>query len=243
MINSDRGTSKNERDYEEILNYMKILNQEKANNYKTGEPNSGQNQDIDVDEMEKFFLFISKLTPKQIQVLDETQGNKEHPNYYKLPIVFSAEFKNQLSLNQRLEICNMKLMSLKKNKVLKDPTKGISIENLNYEVLSSRSFQNNLTNIENYFNVTRILKKNSEVNQENLNALTSSQNNIRKSHLSSNSPPTNRKTIVNFMNNSPISYSKKINNNPINTESGFSHFKPNTEIMSKKEGNDSKFII
>ena len=241
VANSDKGSGKNEKDYEEILNYMKILNEEKSDHNKPNESKSKQKQDFDVDEMEKFFLFISKLTPKQINVLNETQGNISNSNIIKLPIVFSAEFKNELSLNQRLEICNMKLMSLKRNKVLKEPTNRIEIENLNYEVLSSRSFQNNLTNIKNYFVVNKILK-NSEGQQNNMTVVNSQINN-RKSKISVSSPTrTNRRTIVNFM-SSPKQSAKKLDPNTILISSGFNPNKSQSEIKLKKEISDCKLIF
>ncbi len=234
----DKGTGKNEKDLEEILNYMKILNEEKADNLKN-ESKLKQKQDFDVDEMEKFFLFMSKLTPQQINVLNETQGNIANPNIIKLPIVFSAEFKNLLSLNQRLEICNMKLMSLKRNKVLKDAMNRIEIENLNYEALSSRSFQNNLTNIKNYFVVNKILKNTENNNNISISPMNSLLNNpITKVPVNQPHPRANRNTIINFM-ISPKQSAKKLD---VTNHGSGNQIKLQNENKLKKEMNNRKIL-
>ena len=57
----------------------------------------------------------------------------------KLPIFFSAEFKNSLTYSLRLQLSNLKILSLRRNKILKDVFGKIDVENLNYEILNSNN--------------------------------------------------------------------------------------------------------
>ncbi len=174
--------------------------------------------------MEKFFLLMSKLTPYQLKILNDTQGDIiKNPSIIKLPIVFSSEFKDIISVNQRLEVCNLKLMSLKRDKILKDPYQRIEVENLNYDALYSRNYQNNLTNIKNYFIVNKILKNwenttklNGNVNTTQINPSNSSNisniNNYRNSRASVKDNFIPKSSIVSQNNNMYLSHIDKNNN-------------------------------
>ena len=205
-----------ERDLDDVMTYMKVINDEKGELKRKAETNKKTRQEYDIDEMEKFFLLMSKLTQSQLKILNDTQGDiQKNPSLIKLPIVFSSEFKNIISVNQRLEVCNLKLMSLKRDKILKDPYQKIEVENLNYDALYSRNFQNNLTNIKNYFVVNKILKnwENTTKPNENMSttqfnpqyALNTSNinNNIINSRASVKENLTNKNSFIAIPNNNP----------------------------------------
>ena len=98
-------------------------------------------------EVEKFFIFFSKLSAYQIKVLNDTQPNNEIRNY--LPILFQNQFKDCLSVNQKMVLDNLHVMSLSRYMILKDPNKLILPSNLNIspiymekpELYSPRYFQ------------------------------------------------------------------------------------------------------
>jgi hypothetical protein len=214
-----------EKDLDDVLSYMKVTNDEKGELRRKAETNRKSRQEFDIDEMEKFFLLMSKLTPYQLKILNDTQGDIiKNPSIIKLPIIFSSEFKDIISVNQRLEVCNLKLMSLKRDKILKDPYQRIEVENLNYDALYSRNYQNNLTNIKNYFIVNKILKNwenttklNGNVNTTQINPSNSSNisniNNYRNSRASVKDNFIPKSTMVSQNNNMYLSQIDKNYNN------------------------------
>ena len=125
----------------------------------------------DIQELEKFFLFMTKLTSEQIKILNEAQprpgkgkgGEPEENKQY--PIVFSKKFKNSLTHSQHLALCNLKVTSLTRLNVLKDHSKKISIKNLNYNALNLVPPENNLNSIRNLY-VTRTILKNWETKDD-----------------------------------------------------------------------------
>ena len=149
---------------------------------------------------------------------------------------FRSEFKDIISVNQRLEVCNLKLMSLKRDKILKDPYQKIEVENLNYDALYSRNFQNNLTNIKNYFVVNKILKNWENTTKVNGNANTTLNHNT--SNISNNQHYRNSRASVreNFVSKS--SFLATNNNAYLNVttpqEVKYSNFKP-TENNDKED--------
>ena len=98
-------------------------------------------------EVEKFFIFFSKLSAYQIKVLNDTQPNNEIRNY--LPILFQNQFKDCLTVKQKMVLDNLHVMSLSRYMLLKDPNKLILPSNLNIspiyvekpELFSPRYFQ------------------------------------------------------------------------------------------------------
>ena len=98
-------------------------------------------------EVEKFFIFFSKLSAYQIKVLNDTQPNNEIRNY--LPILFQNQFKDCLTVKQKMVLDNLHVMSLSRYMILKDPNKLILPSNLNIsplymekpELFSPRYFQ------------------------------------------------------------------------------------------------------
>jgi len=98
-------------------------------------------------EVEKFFIFFSKLSAYQIKVLNDTQPNNEIRNF--LPILFQNQFKDCLTVKQKMVLDNLHVMSLSRYMILKDPNKLILPSNLNIsliymekpELFSPRFFQ------------------------------------------------------------------------------------------------------
>jgi len=119
----------------------------------------------DIKELEKFFLFMTKLSNEQIKKLNEDQPDDYEKNKY-FPIVFSKNFKNSLTHNQRLNLCDLKLTSLTRINVLKNYMKKITIKNLNYNVLNLVPEENNLNSIRNMF-ITKNILKNWEIKDDN----------------------------------------------------------------------------
>jgi tetratricopeptide (TPR) repeat protein len=151
---SNKLFTKDEREFDDLMTFIKSGNDEK-NDCNRSKMKKVFN-DLDIEELEKFFLFMTKLSTSQVNVLNNTQPNTEKK--FNMPIYFSSDFKNSLNHHQRLEVCNLKVMSLRRNQILKNPMGRIEVENLNYDALHSKTTQNNLSSIKNYFVVNKILK-------------------------------------------------------------------------------------
>ena len=123
------------------------------------------NQPPDIQELEKFFLFMTKLSISQIDKLNEDQPKDDFEKNKRFPIVFSKNFKNSLTHSQRLALCDLKLTSLTRVNVLKNYTKKISIRNLNYNALNLVPPENNLNSIRNSY-VTKTILHNWEARKE-----------------------------------------------------------------------------
>ena len=123
------------------------------------------NQPPDIPELEKFFLFMTKLSISQIDKLNEDQPKDNFEKNKRFPIVFSKNFKNSLTHSQRLALCDLKLTSLTRVNVLKNYTKKISIRNLNYNALNLVPPENNLNSIRNSY-VTKTILHNWEARKE-----------------------------------------------------------------------------
>ena len=127
--------------------------------------NINLNQAPDIQELEKFFLFMTKLSISQIDKLNEDQPKDDFEKNKRFPIVFSKNFKNSLTHSQRLALCDLKLTSLTRVNVLKSYTKKISIRNLNYNALNLVPPENNLNSIRNSY-VTKTILHNWEARRE-----------------------------------------------------------------------------
>ena len=127
--------------------------------------NINLNQPPDIQELEKFFLFMTKLSISQIDKLNEDQPKDDFEKNKCFPIVFSKNFKNSLTHSQRLALCDLKLTSLTRVNVLKNYTKKISIRNLNYNALNLVPPENNLNSIRNSY-VTKTILNNWEARRE-----------------------------------------------------------------------------
>eukprot|EP00340_Litonotus_pictus_P012699 CAMPEP_0170539552 /NCGR_PEP_ID=MMETSP0209-20121228/104014_1 /TAXON_ID=665100 ORGANISM="Litonotus pictus, Strain P1" /NCGR_SAMPLE_ID=MMETSP0209 /ASSEMBLY_ACC=CAM_ASM_000301 /LENGTH=930 /DNA_ID=CAMNT_0010841537 /DNA_START=751 /DNA_END=3540 /DNA_ORIENTATION=- len=106
------------------------------------------------DEIEKFYIFISRLNSRQVDLLNIGQT---HMNY-NLPIVFSPDFKNELKHVQKLELADFNMILLTRCNILKNPVGRIEESNLNYDAIYHDDNKNNMSSIKNFFVTNKILK-------------------------------------------------------------------------------------
>ena len=85
-------------------------------------------------EMEKFFIFICNLSIYQLKILNESQP-KFCSNRNDLPIIFSNQFQDCLTLSQRLALTQLQTLSLSRYIILIDSNKDICPENLDYKYM------------------------------------------------------------------------------------------------------------
>jgi hypothetical protein len=149
-------STREEKDFDELMNYIRATTEDKNELRRDHKNKTKLKSDNDVEELEKFFLFMMKLSSLQVHVLNNTQPDIE--KNLNMPIFFSSDFKNSLNHHQRLELCNLKLMSLMRNRILKNPRGKVDIENLNYDIIHPKNSQNNLSSIKNFFVVNKIIK-------------------------------------------------------------------------------------
>ena len=103
-------------------------------------------REINERELRNFFLFISSLSEKQINKLNDDQ-DRDCELTKKYPIIFSKDFKNSLNAEQRFNFCQLKLTSLTRIKTLEDYTKKISVKNLNYKALYRKQTRSEIDKI------------------------------------------------------------------------------------------------
>ena len=156
--NENDSTNKNDKHFFEKLSSYYFLKKGKngdaednplimdfANGNNEGEPIK-HDREINERELRNFFLFISSLSEKQINKLNDDQ-DKDTELTKKYPIVFSKDFKNSLNAEQRFNFCQLKLTSLTRIKTLEDYTKKISVKNLNYKALYRKQTRSEIDKI------------------------------------------------------------------------------------------------
>ena len=111
-------------------------------------------------ELEKFFIFLNKLSLYQIKILNESQPDNNKRN--DLPILFSSQFKDSLSYRQRIELDNLQTMALSRFIVLKNANKWIMPNNLNIGIIDEKKIKNYLKK-----RTIRFLNKYCESNNSN----------------------------------------------------------------------------
>ena len=145
---NNKKTFISEKNSNMILNYFK---DEFAKKIKIIN-NEGDNNDF-----KYFVLLLSKLSLKQIEILNDTQ-NSDVPteSFYNLPIFFGSQFKHSLNQAQKNIFDKLNFLSLIRCKVLADPSKKIGVSNINF-----KKFQSIRINIKlkNYDDITNKLKK------------------------------------------------------------------------------------
>ena len=93
----------------------------------------------DISDFKYFFLLLTSLSFRQVEILNETQSSNMPMELYKnLPILFSKQFKNSLNPSQRNMFNKLRVLSLIRCKVLKDADKPITIDNLNYSIFHAQ---------------------------------------------------------------------------------------------------------
>ena len=96
-------------------------------------PQLNQNEVI---EFEKFFIFLTKLSAYQIELLNADQPDKKNFKKFKsLPIYFSNNFKQSLNLKQMDMLNDIKILMLKRKLVLKNVEHLILVDNLNFDLM------------------------------------------------------------------------------------------------------------
>ena len=103
---------------EEIVKKVKIIN------------NEG-----DITDFKYFFILLTNLSFRQVEILNNTQNVNIPPILFKnLPIFFSRQFKNTLNPAQRNIFDKLRVLSLIRSKVLADSNKKISVDNINFNI-------------------------------------------------------------------------------------------------------------
>ena len=125
--------------------------------------------EIDKIEFEKFFLFMTKLSAYQIELLNIQQPSmKSYKKFSSLPIYFSNTFKQSLSLEQLSLLNNIKVLTLKRKSVLKKVTNPITLENLDLSHIYQQDTNfNSLFHLKNIKNVNKKLSQFEAVRSQN----------------------------------------------------------------------------
>jgi len=90
-------------------------------------------------EMEKFFIFICNLSIYQLKILNQSQPKStSFSKRNDLPILFTNQFKDCLTLSQRMALSELQTMCLSRYIILIDSEKEISPENLDYKYMKYR---------------------------------------------------------------------------------------------------------
>ena len=138
-----------EQEYKKRNEYLNSNNDLQNLEYEYNSTKSDQyendkrlNENIDREnkisrETEKFFIFICGLSIYQLKILNEFQP-KPSAKRDDLPILFPNQFKDCLTFAQRLALNNLDTMSLSRYVILKDSSKDINPENLDYVFLTRK---------------------------------------------------------------------------------------------------------
>lgn len=100
--------------------------------YKVNYEGEITTREIEQADFEKFLLFLIKLSMYQLRILNQTQPDPKTKFIESLPIFYSDEFKLCLTNDQRLDLKEITIMNLIRNKILNDPMLPVSISNLNF---------------------------------------------------------------------------------------------------------------
>jgi len=134
-------------------------------------PQLNQNEII---EFEKFFIFLTKLSAYQIELLNMEQPDKKSFKKFKsLPIYFSNNFKQSLNLEQMNMLNDIKILMLKRKLVLKNVEHLIIIDNLNFDLIYK--YEECSVPITQFNNLENINKKKEEFHNFNMEILKNSQ--------------------------------------------------------------------
>ena len=133
--------------------------------------NENSKKNYNLNEIEKFFLFICELSEYQIKILNESQP-KASTLRNNLPIVITNQFKDCLTNSQRLNLSLIETMSLSRYLLLKNPNDDIYLDNLDFSFI--------LYDIKQNKNIRTDRDKNINIkNNENLNSTSLQRNKIK----------------------------------------------------------------
>ena len=140
------------------------------------------NDNEDFNNFKYFIILLANLSLKQIEILNNTQ-NTDVPieSFYNLPIFFCSQFKNSLNQAQKNIFNKLNFLSLIRCKILENPDKKISLNNINFKIFQLMRISINLK-LENYSDISNkiknILKLQSDRNFIFNNKNDNSENNI-----------------------------------------------------------------
>ena len=131
-----------EHDYKEHMHFEQNDNSgsEKMDDYEFFSAYKPKNMTYsNFKEMEKFFIFICNLSIYQLKILNESQPkSSSFSKRNDLPIIFTNQFKDCLTLSQRIALYELQTMCLSRYIILIDSEKEISPENLDYKYMKYR---------------------------------------------------------------------------------------------------------
>ena len=163
-------------------------------------PQLNQNEII---EFEKFFIFLTKLSAYQIELLNIDQPDKKNFKKFKsLPIYFSNNFKQSLNLEQMNMLNNIKILMLKRKLVLKNVEHLILVDNLNFDLIYK--YEECSVPITQLNNLENINKKKEEFQNFNNELIKASQ--LRKEKKSAKTELNDENNQYKFKYQNKISY-------------------------------------
>ena len=163
-------------------------------------PQLNQNEII---EFEKFFIFLTKLSAYQIELLNIDQPDKKNFKKFKsLPIYFSNNFKQSLNLEQMNMLNNIKILMLKRKLVLKNVEHLILVDNLNFDLIYK--YEECSVPITQLNNLENINKKKEEFKNFNNELIKASQ--LRKEKKSAKTELNDENNQYKFKYQNKISY-------------------------------------
>ena len=163
-------------------------------------PQLNQNEII---EFEKFFIFLTKLSAYQIELLNMEQPDKKSFKKFKsLPIYFSNNFKQSLNLEQMNLLNDIKILMLKRKLVLKNVEHLIIIDNLNFDLIYK--YEECSVPMTQFNNLEIINKKKEEFRNFNMEILKNTQ--IKKEKKSAKTELNDETNQYKFKYQNKISY-------------------------------------
>ena len=197
----------------ELVSYSKNTISNRRTQYKVKEedfinyclpqrkrPQLNQNEII---EFEKFFIFLTKLSAYQIELLNMEQPDKKSFKKFKsLPIYFSNNFKQSLNLEQMNLLNDIKILMLKRKLVLKNVEHLIIIDNLNFDLIYK--YEECSVPMTQFNNLEIINKKKEEFRNFNMEILKNTQ--IKKEKKSAKTELNDETNQYKFKYQNKISY-------------------------------------
>jgi hypothetical protein len=179
------------------------VNEEDFINYCLPQRKRPQLNQNEIIEFEKFFIFLTKLSAYQIELLNIDQPDKKSFKKFKsLPIYFSNNFKQSLNLEQMNMLNNIKILMLKRKLVLKNVDHLILIDNLNFDLIYK--YEECCVPITQFNNLETINKKKEEFHNFNMEILKNSQ--IKKDKKSAKNELNDDTNLYKFKYQNKISY-------------------------------------
>ena len=164
------------------------------------------NNEGDISDFKYFFILLTNLSLRQVEILNNTQNSNMSPELFKnLPIFFSRQFKNTLNPAQRNLFEKLRVLSLIRCKVLADSNKKITVDNINFNIFHANIRFNDIK-LKQYSDITKKIREVVDSGYEsfkrrsmkNNGSLKNSQ--LEKSQNSSNNKnsikPLNKKDII-----------------------------------------------